>query len=258
MGARGRDPGRKGGIHREKVLEIFPSSTSDEISDLEDGGLVNRTVPPDSFQGPALADAMEVDLGGAQGKKVNIGARNDAYGTGIAAHVHQGLAGQGRSDHQEVTYGPQQRSYDTEARQIVSGTPDAFLIVDTLDTYREGRARRWCGPAAGTRRRRSSPTASPRATCRGRSASRRPRECTARFRAGPNTGAAAEAFDQLYTKAPGDGRSSFDAQTFDAVILCYLAAVAAGSPDGVDMARNFARSADRAARSTPGRSFPMR
>ena len=28
----------------------------------------------------------------------------------------------------------------------------------------------------------------------------------------------------------------FDAQTFDAVILCYLAAVAAGSTDGTDMA----------------------
>ena len=32
---------------------------------------------------------------------------------------------------------------------------------------------------------------------------------------------------------------TFDAQTFDAVILCYLAAVAAGRPDGADMAQEL-------------------
>ena len=32
----------------------------------------------------------------------------------------------------------------------------------------------------------------------------------------------------------------FDAHTFDAVILCYLAAVAAGSTEGPDMAKELA------------------
>jgi branched-chain amino acid transport system substrate-binding protein len=47
-----------------------------------------------------------------------------------------------------------------------------------------------------------------------------------------------EAFDELYAAAePRDvDRMTFDAQNFDAVILCYLAAVAAGSTDGADMA----------------------
>jgi hypothetical protein len=52
----------------------------------------------------------------------------------------------------------------------------------------------------------------------------------------PETGTASEAFDKLYTEAPGPERQTFDAQNFDAVILCYLAAVAAGSTDGKDMA----------------------
>jgi branched-chain amino acid transport system substrate-binding protein len=47
-----------------------------------------------------------------------------------------------------------------------------------------------------------------------------------------------EAFDRLYTQSPPRDvdRGTFDAQNFDAVILCYLAAVAAGSTDGEDMA----------------------
>ena len=39
----------------EEVLLISPASTSDEITGLEDEGLVARTSPPDSFQGPTLS-----------------------------------------------------------------------------------------------------------------------------------------------------------------------------------------------------------
>ena len=66
------------------MLEFSPASTADEISDLKDEGLINRTSPPDRFQGPTLAGLVEESLGGAQGKTINIGARNDAYGTGLA------------------------------------------------------------------------------------------------------------------------------------------------------------------------------
>ena len=54
----------------------------------------------------------------------------------------------------------------------------------------------------------------------------------------PAEGASSEAFDKLFTTAePKDvERNVFDAQNFDAVILCYLSAVAAGSTDGTDMA----------------------
>ena len=50
---------------------------------MEDSGLLNRTVLPDSAQGPALADAVEQALGGSQGKIINVGARDDAYGNGL-------------------------------------------------------------------------------------------------------------------------------------------------------------------------------
>ena len=68
----------------EGVLLISPASTADALSDLEDDGLFARTAPPDGLQGIALADRMEQELGGLKGKTINIGARNDLYGTGFA------------------------------------------------------------------------------------------------------------------------------------------------------------------------------
>ncbi len=68
----------------EEVPLISPSATSDEITGLDDDGFISRTSPPDSFQGPTLANLLDQELGGAEGKTVNIGARNDAYGTGLA------------------------------------------------------------------------------------------------------------------------------------------------------------------------------
>ena len=220
---------------RENVLQISPASTSDEISPLEDDGLMNRTSPPDRFQGPALADAMEEALGGAQGKTVNIGARNDAYGTGLSDTFGEAWRGKGGQIGERVVYDPEQPSYNSEARQIASGNPDAWVIVDFPETYQK------VGPAlvrAGDW--------DPELTfiTDGLASSGLPgdagRQATEGMRGtapgSPETGSASEAFDTLYTDAPGPERQTFDAQNFDAVILCYLAAVAAGSTDGADMA----------------------
>ncbi len=48
-------------------------------------------------------------------------------------------------------------------------------------------------------------------------------------------------FDKLFTSSSGEKkRNSFDAQTFDAAMLCVLAAVAAGSSEGPDIAEQVA------------------
>jgi len=220
---------------REEVLQISPASTSDEITGLEDDGLMNRTSPPDRFQGPTLAAAMEDALGGAQGKTVNIGARNDAYGTGLSDTFTAAWEEKGGQIGERVIYDPEQPSYNSEARQIASGEPDAWVIIDFPETYQEVgpalvRAGDWdpertfitdglaSGDLPGNAGRQA--TEGMRGTAPG----------------SPDVGTASEAFDTLYTDAPGPDRQTFDAQNFDAVILCYLAAVAAGSTNGPDMA----------------------
>ena len=220
---------------REGVLQISPASTGDEISDLEDDGLINRTAPPDRFQGPALSNLVEDALGGAQGKTINVGARNDAYGTNLAETFGRPWQEKGGEIGERVIYDPDQPSYNSEAGQITSGNPDGWVIVDFPETYQK------VGPALVR-----TGDWDPEKTfiTDGLAASALPkdagRDATEGMRGtapgSPDSGTASEAFDKLYTDAPGPDRQTFDAQNFDAVILCYLAAVAAGSTDGKDMA----------------------
>jgi ABC-type branched-subunit amino acid transport system substrate-binding protein len=220
---------------REGVLQLSPASTADEISDLEDDGLVNRTSPPDRFQGPTLAGLVEESLGGAQGKTINIGARNDAYGTGLADTFTKPWEAKGGRIGKRVIYDPKQPSYNSEAQQIVSGNPDGWVIIDFPETYAK------VGPAL-VRTGEWDPKKS--FITDGLASSKLPgdvgRDATEGMRGtapgSPDSGAASEAFDKAYTAAGGPDRQTFDAQNFDAVILCYLAAVAAGSTDGKEMA----------------------
>ena len=219
------------------VLQISPASTADEITDLDDDGLLNSTSPPDSFQGPTLANTIADSMGGASGKTVNIGARNDAYGTGLSQTFGDAWKDLGGSVGQQVIYDPEQPSYDSEAGQITSGNPDATVIIDFPETFvkvapalqRTGNwdpTKGWFtdGLASSSLTEDISPeiVSGMRGTAPG----------------APDKGEASTAFDQLYTSTdPKDvDRQTFDAQQFDATVLCYLAAVAAGSTDGKDMA----------------------
>ena len=219
------------------VLQISPASTSDEITSLEDEGLVDRITPPNSVQGPSLANAIAADLGGAPGRTASIGARDDEYGTGLAESFKDAWEEAGGTVEEAVVYEPDQPTYTSAARQITAGDPDAFVILDYPETFaRLGPALQstgdWDpGKAWGTD---------------GLASRLLPGEVGRDVVGGmrgivpgaPDGDEAAKAFDALYTGAEpaAVGRQTFDAQQFDATILCYLAAVRAGSTDGQEMA----------------------
>jgi branched-chain amino acid transport system substrate-binding protein len=214
---------------REKVVQISPASTAASIRDLADDGYINRTAPPDTLQAKALADHVDKELGGAQGKTVNVAARNDFYGTGLADAFPKEWQARGGKVGQKVIYDPAQPSYNSEAAKIVSGNPDAFVIVDFPETYQK------VGPALVR-----TGTWDPKKTfitdgladvglpkSVGAAATEGLRGTTV----GSFTGGTQDAFGKLYNASGGPKRQTFDAQNFDAAMLCYLAAVAAGSAD---------------------------
>jgi ABC-type branched-subunit amino acid transport system substrate-binding protein len=219
------------------ILQISPASTSDEITAIDDDGLLNRTSPPDSFQGPTLADAIAQDLGTAEGKTVNIGARNDSYGEGLTGTFTEAWEALGGTVGASVLYDPEQPSYNSEAAQITEGNPDAFVIIDFPETFVK------VGPAL-ERTGAWDPTIAWGTD--GLASSDLPGDVGPEIVEGmrgtapgaPDKGESSTAFETLYTGAePVDvERQTFDAQNFDAAILCYLAAVSAGSTDGQDMA----------------------
>ena len=118
-----------------EIPMVSPASTEDAVTGLKDNGFVSRTSPPDRFQGPALANVVEEALGGAQGKTVNIGARSDPYGTGLADTFSTAWEGKGGRVGERVIYDPEQPSYNSEALQIAGGDADAYVIFDYPPTY---------------------------------------------------------------------------------------------------------------------------
>ncbi len=219
------------------VLQISPASTNPGLTDLDDDGLFARTAPPDTFQGPTLADAIAEDLGSAEGKTVNIGARNDDYGTALSGTFKEAWENLGGTVGAEVIYDPEQPSYNSEAGQITEGNPDAFVIVDFPETFVK------VGPAL---QRTGNWNPAIAWGTDGLASGDLPGDVGPEIVQGmrgtapgaPDAGESSQAFETLYTGAePKDvERQTFDAQQFDATVLCYLAAVSAGSTDGQDMA----------------------
>lgn len=219
---------------RQRTPIVSPSSTDAAITDLDDGGFVYRTAPSDVLQARALADVVEEELGGTDAV-VSLAARNDAYGQGFIERFQQEWEDRGGTTRGPVLYDPEQPSYNSEAAQIASGNPDAYVIIDFFETYAKvGAALVRTGSFDAGRLFTADGLASdelpgnvPRASLVG---ARGTRPGT------PESGAVVERFGEIYTQAPGPGRQSFDAQNFDAAMLCYLAALAAGSSDGSDIA----------------------
>lgn len=221
----------------EGILQISPASTSDEITGLDDpDGFVNRTTPPDSFQGPTLADYVEQELGGAEGLTVNVGVRNDAYGTGLGDTFSEAWEAKGGEIGTRVDYDTRQPSYDSEADELISGNPDGLVIVDFPETYNK------VGPALVRAGFDPETTFVTDGLISGDLAEGAGADAVNGLRGtapgAPDEETATQAFDERYSQfEPTDvDRQTFDAQNFDAVILCYLAAVAAGSTDSAEMA----------------------
>jgi hypothetical protein len=136
-----------------------------------------------------------------------------------------------------VIYDPKQPSYNSEAQKIASGNPDAWVIVDFPETYQK------VGPALVR-----TGKWDPKKTfiTDGLASSSLPKDVGAAATEGlrgsapgtPQKGASqTTAFGKLYTSSAPKSvqRQTFDGQNFDAVLLCYLAAAAAGKADGAAM-----------------------
>ena len=223
----------------DDILLISPAATLDEITNLEDRGLINRTVPPDSAQGPVLADGIADDLGGAKGKVVDVAARADGYGEGLASSFELAWEEKGGEIGTEVLYEPETTSFEGVAERFESSDADALVAIDFPAGFE--------GLVTALDRAGSYDPESTWGT-----------DLLASTELGDNLGPdlldgvrltspgvpdsdAANAFAKEFDDADPDDVEAkpYVAQTFDAVVLCFLASVAAGSTAGDDAAASL-------------------
>ena len=220
-----------------KALEITPVPTGADVTDLSDHDLVNSTALPESLEGVALSDAIERDLGGARGKSVSVAAADDPYGSSIGDDFVKDWQDKDGTIGGPTVLPPLSPEYSDQAERIVAGNPSGILLIDGPDGFSRlapalTASAGWNpGIAWGSDRLVSAALPSEV----GASAIDGMRALAPGI---PDGADASSAFVHDFSSSAPHGikPAPFAAQEFDATVLCYLAAVAAGSTDGQQMA----------------------
>lgn len=221
-----------------RLTQISPTASSVVYDSVHSqGGLTFRTSETDTFQTLVLAHFMAQQLHGAKGKVVAIGGRNDSYGAPATAGFASAWKALGGRVSGPVLYDPNATSYDSEASELVSGNPAAFVIEDFPETYAKvGAALLRTGKFDANKLYTTSgfpaqiPTGTPPAALNGAWVVQ-PGQ--------PSSGKVFTTYNRLYATfhASPKAQQPFNAYNFDATMLCILAAASAHSSNGVDIAK---------------------
>jgi len=212
-------------------IQFSPANTSPAFTDYADNGLYFRTAPSDVVQGAALADVMIAD-GAATAAFLVL---NDSYGTGLQQYtIEPYVAAGGTVVYGETeTYDPQAENFDAEIAAVVEANPDAIVIIGFDETAQilQGLIEAGFGPdtkliygtdgnmgnALAQQFDDPSVVAGMKGTLPGVDVA----------------GELAEFRDALLGVDPDLIDFSYSAESYDAVIVTALAAIIAGSDDGV-------------------------
>jgi len=218
------------GLTLQRKMTMWPTASSMRLRTVKDDGTIFRTVPPDSLQTKALMAALTPALGGVAGKTLSIAYRNEPYGEGLARSVSQAWQAAGGKVQGPIGFDPQQASFDSEAGQLVVGSPDTYLVVDYPETYakfgaalvRTGKfdPKKLFLPDAMSMA--TVPANIPPASLEG---------ARGVVAGAPRGSDAFKAFSKMWTGQGGAENAAFTANAFDTGIMCFLASVAADSAE---------------------------
>ena len=117
----------------DHIVLISPTSSAPQLTTLKDNGYVWRAYPSDTLQGKVLADAAIQRFG--KGAVLNVGARNDAFGSALKQLFVSEYTRLGGKVGVNISWDPNQSTFDTEAQQLVSGNPKGWVIIDFPETF---------------------------------------------------------------------------------------------------------------------------
>ncbi|WP_375003193.1 ABC transporter substrate-binding protein [Aeromicrobium sp. CTD01-1L150] len=114
------------------TVMFSPANTSTDFDegDYAEPDLYFRTAPSDVLQGAVLSNLLIQD-----GKQnVAILARQDSYGETLAEEVGNGLEAAGSNVAATVFYGENAQSYDSQVQEVAQADPDAVLLIAFEET----------------------------------------------------------------------------------------------------------------------------
>lgn len=107
------------------VVQFSPADTSVDFTTWEDNGLYWRTAPSDILRGEVLGTLMAGD--GV--RNVAIINREDSYGTGVSARAKEVFEEAGGTVVSTQTYEKEDKNYTTQVSATLAANPEAILLV---------------------------------------------------------------------------------------------------------------------------------
>ena len=112
------------------VVHFSPANTAAGFDTYDDNGLYFRTAPSDRLQGQVLANLAAED----GFSNVAVMARQDFYGEGLAEQVEATLGERGVNVAENVLYSADAQNYTAEVNQIAAAKPDALVLIAFEET----------------------------------------------------------------------------------------------------------------------------
>ena len=209
-------------------IQFSPANTSPAFTDYADNGLYFRSAPSDTVQGAALADLMIGD--GALTAAFLV--MNDSYGTGLFEYTKAPYEAAGGTVAYEVIYDPQAENFDAEVSAAVAADTDAIVIIGFDETAKilTGLIEAGAGPADkmiygsdGNMGNALADSFEDKSVIQGMKGTV----------PGVDIESQTDFIERLLAVDPDLQDFAYSGESYDAAIVIALAAIAAGSDDGV-------------------------
>ena len=107
------------------VIQFSPANTSPDFTTWDDNGLYWRTAPSDVLQGKVLGNYMATC--GAQ--TVGMIVLNDAYGTGLASNIKSAFEAAGGQVVAEELFNEGDSQFSSQVDKVIAAQPDAIALI---------------------------------------------------------------------------------------------------------------------------------
>ena len=216
------------------AVQISPANTAIDLSSINDNGLYFRTAPPDVFQGAVLGGVASKD----GRKNVAVLALSDIYGDGLGKAFSDNFTANGGkiAGGKVISYDPKASDFSAEVGQVKATGPDAIVLIgfDESKKILQEMLKQGVGPnkvplyLVDGNLSNTIADGLPVGIMKGTKGTTPGAQSTGDFKA------------QMLTVDPALKDFSYGPESYDATILAALAAQAANSSAGKDIAANLA------------------
>ena len=107
------------------VIQFSPANTSAALTTYDDKGLYFRTAPSDVLQGEVLGNLIAAD----GHEKIAMIVLNDSYGTGLAGFTTDAFVAAGGEVLAAPTYNTGDTNFSAQIAEVLATSPDAIVLI---------------------------------------------------------------------------------------------------------------------------------